>query len=200
MFPTGLCLDSVCVFTLSISDPGGGSSSPWSVSLDAPPPPGVEALLLSNGDRRDFGNVGKLGVVAAMSLRACCLPLPTEDPALPKGECRDAPGDFMLGDLSLGSRAAAMLVVGVAMVLGLLAADPLPTNLVGDTVLLLLLPLLPRFRSGGLLDPDLRTTDGSRGEIWLGRIPLSVLGLRSPGEVDATSWANLKQEGHINSS
>ena len=77
-------------------------------------------------------------------------------------------GDFMLGDFSLGSR---------------VLADELP-YLVGETML--------SFARSGLA--GLRAVEESRGEIWLGRNSRSVLLLRSPGEVDRTSCANLKQK------
>lgn len=91
------------------------------------------------------------------------------------GECATL-GDFMLGDFSLGSR----------------EASPPPTaNLVGE--ISRLLPMqVSSVGGGGSFDPDLlRTVVVSRGEIVVGWMHRSVLGLRSPGEVDATSWANI---------
>ena len=101
-------------------------------------------------------------------------------PGAREGEC-ETPGDFMLGDFSLGSLLAA-------------GAGPLP-NLRGDTKLL---PKLGNNSGVVSFEADLFSTGVvgpvvSRGEIVVlrGRIHRSVLGLRSPGEVDATSWANL---------
>jgi len=95
------------------------------------------------------------------------------------GEWAATPGDLILGDFSLGSRVAAR------------PAPPTTAILVGDT-------RLPPGKGssvggGGSFDPDLlRTVVVSRGEIVEGRmVQRSVLDLLSPGEVDATSWANI---------
>ena len=80
----------------------------------------------------------------------------------------------MLGDFSLGSR---------------VLADDEPPYLVGETML--------SFARSGLPPAFVAAAVESRGEIWLGRNKRSVLLLRSPGEVDKTSCANLNKNIYI---